>query len=977
MLTTLIKKNLGIFLLIVIVSILVIINYRTGTFLSGWDTLHPEFDFGLNFKRLFFGVWRGEQGLGAPAGHAHMADLPRVIFLWILNFILPVSLLRYSYVFICLLLGPLGIYQLIRFILHNNKHKFTDLVAFLSSIYYLLNLATLQQFYVPFEMFPTQYAFLPWIILFSLQFIEEGRRLSLFYFFLFTLLSTPQAYAPQLWYAFFGVYSIFLLFIFVSKKNIICLKRITALIVITLAINSFWLFPNLFYIKTAGSIPSQSKQNQLYSEEFRLRNKINGIFSDVALVKGFYFDWNVYDFQKQKTTLLMEDWRRYSNNQVVLSIGYGLFLLVILGIILSVVKKETNYFVFIPFFIMPFTFLMNNTFPFNILFDFLIKFPIFKEGLRFVFTKFSILLTFSYVVYFSLTISVLFKIMKKKLVFGICILTIFSLYVFVKPMFSGELVSNKMKLTIPTEYFSFWNYMNKQPDGRVLTLPLHNFSGWRYYNWGYQGAGFLWFGLKQSLMDRDFDRWYPYNEQAYQEISYALYSRNRQLFNNSLKKYRLNYVLIDNSVIDTNIKRSKQITYIREAQEMLDNDSVIKLVWQTKDLSLYKTLADFDELEIISNLPQIFLPYSSTYIDQAYQDRGDYISSNEKNNTSYPFRVMLNDKKRPISNIVINPANNNYELYFNQTIIGKIAFPTFENIDSNFINNGGTIYQKKTSIFGKLPKPIELIKSSKVTFNDPVNNAQDQKIEHITGSNYRLDELFQYSAYLINFRSKNITGIPLRICIRNLYSQKCDIVDELTKKSEWVDDFFIVPPMHQGNGYQIEINSISLKYTPAINELASIKIWPFPLVFFNKIRIINNNINPSYKNNKIVLNDTFSFLKTGELFGDVSDNSTLVLNQAYEKNWKAYYVSNKIAKSYLLSLLSPLLGKKINNHVLVNNWANGWTISQSQLNQLKSVKSVENDKINIVIVFWPQYLEFVGFGILIISFLTVTKLPSK
>ena len=104
MITTLIKKNIYIFILIIIVFILAIVNYKTGSFLSGWDTLHPEFDFGLNFKRLFFGVWRGEQGLGAPAGHAHMADLPRVIILWLSHFIFPLSILRYLYIFACLLI---------------------------------------------------------------------------------------------------------------------------------------------------------------------------------------------------------------------------------------------------------------------------------------------------------------------------------------------------------------------------------------------------------------------------------------------------------------------------------------------------------------------------------------------------------------------------------------------------------------------------------------------------------------------------------------------------------------------------------------------------------------------------------------------------------------------------------------------------------------------------------------------------------
>ena len=76
------KKIINYLPVIALVSIallLVLRNYTPGTFLSGWDTLHPEFNFGLNFQRLFFGVFRSEQGLGAVAAHSHMSDLPRVI----------------------------------------------------------------------------------------------------------------------------------------------------------------------------------------------------------------------------------------------------------------------------------------------------------------------------------------------------------------------------------------------------------------------------------------------------------------------------------------------------------------------------------------------------------------------------------------------------------------------------------------------------------------------------------------------------------------------------------------------------------------------------------------------------------------------------------------------------------------------------------------------------------------------------------
>src|SRR5579864_8417312 len=102
------KKQYPIFILIFISLLLCSVNYTPGTFLSGWDTLHPEFNFGLNLQRVLFGVFRTEQGLGAVAGHSHMVELIRIIILYLFHFFMPLNFLRYSYIFLNLLVGPVG-----------------------------------------------------------------------------------------------------------------------------------------------------------------------------------------------------------------------------------------------------------------------------------------------------------------------------------------------------------------------------------------------------------------------------------------------------------------------------------------------------------------------------------------------------------------------------------------------------------------------------------------------------------------------------------------------------------------------------------------------------------------------------------------------------------------------------------------------------------------------------------------------------
>ena len=110
--------------LVFITLFLVWKNYVPNTSLMGWDSLHSEFNFKDSLYRTFWGVWREDQGLGSVAIHSHMADLPRIVYLWIASFFLKINFLRYFYVFTSLFLGPLGIYFLIRYLFNKERRVF-------------------------------------------------------------------------------------------------------------------------------------------------------------------------------------------------------------------------------------------------------------------------------------------------------------------------------------------------------------------------------------------------------------------------------------------------------------------------------------------------------------------------------------------------------------------------------------------------------------------------------------------------------------------------------------------------------------------------------------------------------------------------------------------------------------------------------------------------------------------------------------
>src|SRR3990167_1893925 len=142
-------KNRFLIALIAICITLALANYQPGTILSGWDSLHPEFNFLNYFKRIFFGVWQEHQGLGALATQAHPSEIARMFIYYPLSFLMPDSLLRYSYFFLTIILGPLGTYFFIREKVFRQRHLSAEICSFFGGLFYLLNLGTLQHFYVP------------------------------------------------------------------------------------------------------------------------------------------------------------------------------------------------------------------------------------------------------------------------------------------------------------------------------------------------------------------------------------------------------------------------------------------------------------------------------------------------------------------------------------------------------------------------------------------------------------------------------------------------------------------------------------------------------------------------------------------------------------------------------------------------------------------------------------------------------------
>lgn len=716
------KKDLFPFFLTLLVLILSLLNYQPGTWLSGWDTLHPEFNFTLNFSRVLSGVWRQEQGLGAVAAHSQMADLPRLILLLPLSLIFPISSLRYFYIFLNLILGPLGVYFFLEKIIFRNQDGLKKVAAFLGSLFYLLNLGTLQHFYVPFEMFTTQFAALGWLFLFASLFIKSGNHKFIWFFSLTTFLATPMAYAATLWYVYFLAFFLYLFFfsVFLKTKNIsFYFKRVLFLLGATLIINSYWLLPNLYFLKNHAQEVPQAKINRLFSEEAFLNNQEFGDLKNVAILRNFLFNWQEYGKNGQ-FVMLLDEWARHLKKPFVLSIGYAIFALIIFGIILAIWRKEKGALAILPVFCLALIFLLNNTFPVDKIFLFLQNnLPLFREILRFPFTKFSLLLVLTEAVFLAISLNFFgeyfLNLIKKERFVVLCqvILVTFLLTYFMWPAFKGNLVSPSLRIKIPQRYFALFAWFKSQPDkGRIAVLPLHSFWGWEYHDWtttsagpSFQGAGFLWFGIKQPLLVRDFDRWNQANEEFYREISYAVYANNLNLFEKILEKYQIRYLLLDKSIIAPGKEVDPKILYFGEIEKLLASSGKIKLAKSFGfGLDVYQTdlkTKPQDFVYFLADFAQVEPRFAESNFDQAYADLGPYVTQMKD---SLPQNLAINSFHYPFRNIFaaesvlpkrLEIIKNKFRLTADRILESwRLSLPNYPKIESVI---GTKVFLKKES----------------------------------------------------------------------------------------------------------------------------------------------------------------------------------------------------------------------------------------------------------------------------------------
>ncbi len=948
-------------MLFILFSLVFIFNFPFDSWFTGWDNLHPEFNFLLNFKRAFQSVWQQNQGLGTFGGHAYAATLPHTIITFFMSLIIPQQYIRALFTFMMLITGAIGIFFLVKKLLEHFSEDIQLASAFLAGSYYMFNLSTVQNFYVQLEAFIIHFAGLPWLFVTLIYYLNKPNKKNLFLFFIVSVITTAQGFIPPLFFVYLIMLCTFLTVYVITNFNLRAILSSTLIVVITLLINSYWLLPVLYYTNTNSSTYLNAYSNLSSTEDFILKNKKYGDIKNVTLLKGFIFE-SIDTIEGGKIISIFQQWQNHIDKPIIKILGYSIFGFIAIGV-LSVFDKKNKYILcFFVGLILLFSFLATNTFPFSLVTDVMQKIPPLRQAFRVAFTKFSIGLSFYYAIFFGMGMSVIFRLFahfldqKEKKVFIKVAMTIVLLVLiyFSYPIFTGNFLYKRTKLVLPSNYLDTFEFFNKQDkESRIADFPQGWYWGWTVDKWGYSGSGFWWYGIEQPIMHRSFDVWGKYNENYYWEINNAIYSEQFNKIDAIFEKYRIEWVLFDKNLIP--YPNTKSFLYADRLEEYFNQNPkyTISQVFKAKnntlarDIKIYKVRLSPEQTIIkTENIKNIGPIYGFTDNDIAYREYGTYISDETiPYDVFYPFRSLLT--KRKLNELPISVKNTPNTIMFDSNIPKgleqyTVVIPPFN--EELYATPSVTLINQTLSVnIQKSPSFTLVYDSSKdydffsrttqnVVFDTGsyqqkiVNNDYLQLSSKNSENFYQiiLDKLEQRNAYIVFVENRHEKGKQMRLAVINSDSRKTDSEVSLTDNNQFTTDYIIIPPMKQyGLGYTLSFNNISIGEGETINDIRNIQIYKIPYDLLTQLKFINPTPH------------TYSGFITNY--------------QSYNEDWKAS--------------INSIEQKK---HILVNNWANGWIVDSNDLN---------SEAMHVSYFFAPQLIQNIGFGLLIFSMLLVFIIP--
>jgi hypothetical protein len=162
-----------------------------------------------------------------------------------------------------------------------------------------------------------------------------------------------------------------------------------------------------------------------------------------------------------------------------------------------------------------------------------------------------------------------------------------------------------------------------------------------------------------------------------------------------------------------------------------------------------------------------------------------------------------------------------------------------------------------------------------------------------------------------------------------------------------------------GSGYTLNLETRSYGRVSSENILGTIEFIPVPLAALQRVKLVPES-NSNVGNDVEIVGSK----KVGTSYYSVETNSKeglVVLGQGYEFGWLGFGFSED--KINFFNKMFPWFFGEYLKHAKANSWANGWFVTEG--NQ------------RIILVFWPQYLEYFGIAVSIIGLIWLYNKKGK
>ena len=495
-----------------------------------------------------------------------------------------------------------------------------------------------------------------------------------------------------------------------------------------------------------------------------------------------------------------------------------------------------------------------------------------------------------------------------------------------------------------------------------LTSSLPNIGP--IYNWNDEDTAYFENNDYQSITSsQTFDLYYPFrslfSKRKAQENEFTIQSeKDAIIFQKTIPKTLTNYTLSFNNPL------------------FADKSVPIRLTFNKISSQNY-------EVFITLLFPEISIDNIPLYVNQPTISIGKIPANNISNKQIYfnSIETVSNSKTNSYEGFFYSTLPNSIEIYsLNKKILswkestntfsvdmenpmqtvtlpsftkGNMQVKTYKITDNKF--HGINYYNNLSSL---TPAPCNEITPTNRNSHELLSTKEIQYYS-LTSQDSRqciianLSDLPNSSAYLFQITARKVNGTNPLVYVSN--KRKIHYLDTYVYTTPIFQTFSsIIPPSFPNEiGYDIYFDNFSQNNEKSTNDFAGMAIWQIPYQFMKTIRIENPTYTKSVQipsQRKFV--EVSHPLETYYKIEIPSQNTVnyLTLTQSYDKGWKAYEVKN----SNVFSNSFPFLfGTELKEHILINNWANGWKINPSNLNS------------NIIILFLPQYLQYIGFALLI------------